>query len=151
MTKCEHLRLVRLGMVLFNKTYSNLIFAQKLYLITVSTICWYGSVLLFSENPIQFCIFMYWAVTVSPFFVILYDKGFKIPELMSAWKSQILIASKRTRFHDTRKLLERQIGAVPDSGIKVGGFHMLERESSPNFLDFVVNKVVDLLVTFPGK
>ena len=44
-------------------------------------------------------------------------------------------------------ILLRRLKSIPLTGLKVGGFHFLETTSTPIFIDYVVNKIVNLLVT----
>ena len=49
------------------------------------------------------------------------------------------------------KMVKMQVrsvaGALGRLGIKVGDFHMLERASTPVYIDFVIMSIVNLLVT----
>ena len=45
-----------------------------------------------------------------------------------------------------KKALEMLMNSIPLVGLRVGDFHMLERVSTPVFMDYVVRSIVNLLV-----
>ena len=46
-----------------------------------------------------------------------------------------------------KRILLRHLVSIPPIGFKVGDFHLLKRASTPIFIDYVVNNIVNLLVT----
>ena len=48
-------------------------------------------------------------------------------------------------------ILVRRVKSVPPVGIRVGQFHTLERASTPNFIGFVVENIVTVLVMMREK
>ena len=102
----------------------------------------------FSEHPL-FGIVLYMIFFQGSFiYSVMYEKGFKVPELIAQVRSAFRMQSSRLGNKHERKLLKRQVKSVPSVGIKVGEFHMLERTSTPVFLDYVVKNVANMLVTF---
>ena len=80
-------------------------------------------------------------------YAIIYGKAFKVPDLFEKAKVAVRLRSRHMDMA-TRKLLDRQVRSVPPVGIKVGGFNMLERTSTPVFLEFVLGNVISMLVAY---
>ena len=145
---------------LFNRCFPPCICAWKLICLS-SIFLYFFSIRHGQDFPFLAVFTGYIAVVMTMIYGILYEKAFSIPEKMERLKSEFLSAvdkttSKHSQCDLTPKLLEnlraemeREIEAIRDVGIKVASFHTLERESTPLFVDFVVNQVVSLLVTFP--
>ena len=81
-------------------------------------------------------------------YVVIYGKGFQIPEVFIKAKNLIRSQANRCRGSVRRKTVERKLLSIPAVGIEVGEFHTLERTSSPVFLDYVLTNVVSMLVAF---
>ena len=80
-------------------------------------------------------------------YALVYEKGFSIPEGFECVKQQLEVRISGMKGVLARKMLRRRIKSVPSVvGLKVGDFHMLERVSTPIFIDFVVHNIVNLLV-----
>ena len=59
----------------------------------------------------------------------------------------LIVKSKALRFVGSKRVTLRRVRSIPSVGLKVGDFHMLERESTPIFMDYVLKNIVNLLVT----
>ncbi|CAG7717981.1 unnamed protein product [Allacma fusca] len=86
------------------------------------------------------------------FFSIAFEKAFLVPEYIKRFKCQVLEHSKFNGASDAvLKLFKKRLNAVANVGVKVGGFHTMERQSTPLFIDFVVRGIATILVAFPGN
>ena len=78
----------------------------------------------------------------------LYEKAFRIPALFHEARMLMRLRSSDGKIGAGGKILKMQLKSIPVVGIKVGDFHMLERESTPVFLDYVLTNVVNMLVAY---
>ena len=63
-------------------------------------------------------------------------------------KTQLKLRGKNYRYRVLRKLLAARVNSIPLAGVKVGDFHVLERTSTPVFLDYVLSNVVNMIVAY---
>ena len=63
-------------------------------------------------------------------------------------KREILVSSRKVRTRSGIKEVEMILKSVQRLGIKVGGFGYVERESTLIFLQYVLEQIVSLLITF---
>jgi hypothetical protein len=91
-------------------------------------------------------------------FIGLYNSTFAIPQDFKRTKKRIrlackLLALRRRGAVDEEtgaSIIVREVASVRAVGIKVGDFRHLERQSTPNFLMFVLFNTGRLLVTLKG-
>ena len=146
------IRLVQLVVTLFNVGHRNIIYCMKLLCISLSIVNGYGTIAHGKDN----LVFLLLAACVTCdcvfFYVIVYEKAFGIPDGLERAKRVLTVEIQGIRNGRLRKVMGRELNSVPLVGLKVGDFHMLERESTPIFVDFVVRNIVNLLVleTKPG-
>ena len=146
-TAYNSLRHLQLFVTVLNTCNHNLIFTWKVLSLGFGIFSGYAAVAHFKDQPvfgIMYGVIFFDSVLT---YTIMYGKGFKVPDLFDNAKRAIRLSSKRVTI-ERRKLLERQVGSVPPVGIKVGNFHMLERTSTPAYLDFVMNNVISMLVAY---
>ena len=143
------LRSLQLYTTALNVLNSSLIFTMKLYCLCVSICSGYAAVAHFSDQPvfgIMYCVLFFEA---SFIYSSLYQKGFKVPDLITEAKSACRLGGRRlAKKAQRRTIIEKQLKSIPSLGIKVGEFHMLERTSTPAFLQHVLVSIVNILVTF---
>ena len=77
---------------------------------------------------------------------LVYQKGFKVTSLFEKTKASLIVQSSKEFRGADLKIFRRQVSSIGTVGIKVGGFHMLERASTPIFLHYVLTNVVNMLV-----
>ena len=123
---CRESQRVELKIKLFNHIYAPCIFSYKLNLITIATALWYFFVR-FRKDPFVAVPAAMLAVEVTLIFIITFDKAFRIPGRMQAYKDEVLIASQSLSSQHQRDYVKRRILSVPDVGIRVGNFQNLER------------------------
>ena len=145
------MRTIQLLVNLFNVGHRNVIYCIKLMCIAGATLNGYAAIVYSRDNLI---------FTLMAFFVLfdflflsafVYEKAFGIPDrlehLKLMLKAKIRMVGKRTV--DAR-VLKMQIESIPLVGLRVGNFHMLERASTPIFIHYVINNIVNLLVMHSG-
>ena len=142
------LRSTQLYATLLNVLHADLIFTWKLLCLFLSIVSGFAALAYFSVHPV-FGV-QYYAVFFDTSFIymVIYGKAFEVPQRISKTRNAIRLAANRLKNRAEWKMIERQVRSIPEVGVKVGEFHVLEKTSTPVFLDFVVNNVVNLLVTF---
>ena len=109
----------------------------------------FGIRLLLSDHGTLAYVFLYLGLIPSLIFVILFDKAFKIPGQIERFKAGLRLKCERIQLNKMGKsYLRQKIGSVPNLGVKVGGFNIMERESTPRFINFLLYQVSGLLITF---
>lgn len=78
-------------------------------------------------------------------YISCYDKAFKIPGLFQRVTQRAVMVT-HSENSEASKIFKRQMRAIPRLGIKVGGFHLMERESTLIFIHFVLNNIASMLV-----
>ena len=87
-------------------------------------------------------------IDASLIYALVYQKGFMVSYEFQRAKNLLLFRATRNGRRLERKVLEKQLMSIPAVGIQVGEFHMLERTSTPIFLDYVLKNIVNMLVAF---
>ena len=111
-------------------------------------ICGYAAIAHFENYPIFGVMYYAMSFDGSLIYTLLYEKAFKVPALFKETKVQLRLRARQLSIHAGRLIYEKQAVSIPSMGIKVGGFHLLERTSTPVFLHYVVANVVNMLVVY---
>ena len=133
---------------IFNVTQSNIIYAVKTYLISTAIIMSSFGILTFRSHWLVGLFDIAVAVYAEISFLALYDNAFGIPiKAEYVCKVTPLKLRMETRLENQRlSVLKRQLRSFPLMRIKVGQFYYLERDSTPNFADFVANQTFNILM-----
>ena len=142
------LRCLQLYVGQLNIVNQNLIFTWKLLCLFMSIVCGYAAIAHFKDYTIFGVMYYALFLDASLIYTLLYEKALRVPALFKESKVQLRFCAKRIKVRAERDLLERQALSVPPVGIKVGSFHVLERTSTPVFVNFVLNNVVSMLVVY---
>ena len=150
---------------LFNRCFPFCIFAWKICSLSISIMCYFFVIRHFQNFPFLCILGSYIAIALTLTYTIMYENAFSIPGKMDELKNEFLLTAQKTstsksasnpvtsgngnKTSSFKAEMKREIKRIRGVGIKVGSFHQMERESTPNFVDYVVNQVVNLLVTFP--
>ena len=134
--------------MLFNTVNRYIIFTMKLYYIGVGITSGYAAIAHFNDYPVFGVVYYVSCIDVCLIYTLVYQKGFMVSDEFERAKNLLRLIAVRNGNTLQRKILKRQLMSIPSVGIKVGGFHMLERTSTPIFLDYVLKNVVNMLVAF---
>ena len=149
----NELRATQVLLWLFNELNCYVIFTFKLFCLTICTTNGYSAVSHFSDNIIFG--FMYYVVfiTLAVMYSILYEKAFMIPKMVKRTKTIMMLRILKDTSMTTHFMakMKRRLRSIPACGVRVGHFHMLERLSTPLFVDYVLRNVVGLLVVSDNK
>ena len=148
--ECTKMRRIQLKLKLFNYLYSDIVYLTKQGLAICGVVfLFFGIRLLLSDHGTLAYVFLYLGLIPSLIFVILFDKAFKIPGQIERFKAGLRLKCERIQLNKMGKTYLRQkIGSVPNLGVNVGGFNIMERESTPRFVNFLLYQVSSLLITF---
>ena len=151
MDSLKSLRRLQLYILLLNIVNRQLIFTWKIVCIGICIVSGYAGIAHFSEHVV-FGI-MYYALLFegSLIYTLMYEKGFKVPTLFGKTRTLLMLRANRNVSRADWKVLKRRLISIPSMGIKVGGFHTLERTSTPVFLNYVLTNVVSMLVALEQK
>ena len=142
------IRSIQVYVTLLNIANQSVIFTWKLLCLGLCITSGYAAIAHFSDHPVFGIMYYVIFVDASLTYGVMYEKGFKVPELITKVRAALRMRVRQLPNKTQRSLLDRQVMSIPPVGIKVGGFHMLERTSSPIFLNYIVTNVVNMLVTF---
>ena len=81
-------------------------------------------------------------------YTALFQLAYKVTETAEEFKKVIELKSMELPFPLAKRNFKQILKSVPVLVIDVGGFHAVEKESVPIFLDYIVQQIVDLLLTF---
>ena len=141
------MRSLQLYIKLLNIVHSDMIFTWKLLSIFTCITSGYAAIAYFRSYPIFGLMYYGIFLDVALFYTIPYEKAFKIPALFSQVRSHLHVhASILGRAE--RKIMRRRVRSIQAAGTKVGEFHMLERTSTPVFVNYVLCNIVNMLVAF---
>ena len=83
-------------------------------------------------------------------FSFLTDKACDIPGGFQAYKHKIReMAGARRSNNEGWDEVGRSVRGIQETGIAVGGFYYIEKTSTGDFVGFIIDQVVGLLVAYP--
>ena len=138
---------------LFNHVYSFIVFTWKQMALFFGIFTAFFAIRYNIKFPLTSALAAYVHVGIMVVYSLMYEKAFKIPENWRKVKSQLRISAnlstiKQYPVGGKSGQFQKQIQRIPEIGVKVGHFHVLERESTPRFIMFVISSVSSLLITF---
>ena len=142
----RQIRGVQLVVNLFNVGHRQITYCIKLICITLSTVNGYGTIAHGGEDMVFLLLAVSVTCNLAFFYIFVYEKAFAIPDGLERVKRAVKVEIRGCNA-GLKKVVWKELDAVPLVGLKVGDFHMLERESTPIFLDYVLRNIVNLLVT----
>ena len=140
----RQLRTLQLYVSMVNNVNCYLVFTWKLLSISVCIITGYAALAHFSEYPIFGVMYYVILFDVTFIYTVIYEKAFKVPQMFEEATASALLRMRGKQVC----VFRRQIRSIPRTGIKVGQFHKMERESTLIFVDFVVKNIVGMLVAY---
>ena len=143
----KSLRLIQMYVNMTNLINCYLIFSMKLANMGNSIGTGYAAIAHFGAYPVL-GVMCYLIFLNSAFvYILCYDKAFKVPVLFQRVTQRAMLVT-HVGNAEASKIFKRQMRSFPRVGIKVGEFNMMERESTMNYIDFVLNNIVSLLVAY---
>ena len=81
-------------------------------------------------------------------YILMFQLAFQITLKVNKIKEVIEVKLAELTVPHQIKYCEKIVKSITRLSLKVAGFHEVERDSIPRFLDFVVTQIVSLLLTF---
>ena len=141
------IHVVQLLVNLFNVGHQNVTYCIKLLCIAGSIVNGYGAIVHGREDVVFLLFTSCVTFDLVLFYALVYEKAFAIPDGFERVKQALTYEIQVMQNGRRKKILGKQLKAVRSVGLKVGDFHVLERESTPVFVDYVLRNIVNLLVT----
>ncbi|CAG7647282.1 unnamed protein product, partial [Allacma fusca] len=129
---------------LYNQVNSKINIIVKFSCLAMSIFGFFIAIRMIETQPGVALINLVFGFYVTILFVFNYGHAFLIPEMMKSTKKNFLVGLEA----QYRPYVQRQLRAIPDCNIRVGEFYSFDRNSTPSFVDFVVNQTSGLLLTF---
>ena len=139
---------IQLVVNMFNGGHRNIIYCLKLLCITVSVVNGYGAIAHGGKDVVFLLFTSCCTVDLVFFYAFVYDKAFGIPDGLERVRRALTLELRQMRDAKFRRMIQKRLLSIPSVGLKVGDFHMMERESTPIFVDYVLRNIVNLLMTF---
>jgi len=139
---------MELFMGLFNQVFCFPLFILKSNCLSIVILSGFSAVRLAHSNPILAAIYVMFSISCSTSYISIFQLAFKITEGVEELRKIIEVKSTEFPFPTERKWIQQSLKSTPLLAMNVGGFHEAERESVPIFLNFVVNQILSLLLTF---
>ncbi|CAG7786007.1 unnamed protein product [Allacma fusca] len=141
-------RRLQIMIQLFNQNFAYITFITKVVCIYGTIVCFYFSIKILPVDVVLATSNLILALDGVGAYILFFDRAFGIPGKMQELKTAILIASTKLPPMAGEAYRKRELQSIPSLGIKVGDFHNFERESTPNFVDFVTRNIIGLLLSF---
>ena len=142
----KRLRCLQLHVQLFNEAHSYIIFVLKSLCLSLCILNGYAAIAHFSEHPvfsIMYCIVWPSLLTL---YTVVYDKAFGVKTKFDQTVQSVLFRLQQEGIGIA--MAGRYLKSISLQGIKVGEFHVLERASTPIFIDYVAKNIVNMLVGY---
>ena len=78
----------------------------------------------------------------------VFHRAYRLQELQKTLKRELIMAVCGESSGLVKQEIRKGVSALSCPGLKVGGFHEMERQSALIFISFVGNQITSLLVTF---
>ena len=139
---------VQLFIQLFNNINSWFLHGIKMTLISTAILHGYVGIR-FGHTCVWiggFCAFIHVCSFVA--YCGAFQRAHQLIEMQREVKQELLVACDKCRRRNVRTEIQKALKALRCTGMRVGSFHEMERNSALVFADFVERQIVGLLVTF---
>ena len=125
-----------------------MVYLCKITCISLGIVCGFGFLKLLDKNLVLALVFGNVFVVAFLAFPITFNGTHQITEKVEELKREIHVKSRKVWVRSGIKEVEMILKSVQRLRIKVSGFNYMERQSTLIFLQYVLEKIVDLLITF---
>jgi len=141
------LRELELHLKFFNLVYADGLWVYKVLALVLTIFCGSSAIRLIHTNPILGGLYAYLGLATCICFIGIYRFAYAITEKFQDLKRLMEIISGSLVRPEEKKYWKMVLRSVPSSrmGLSLGGFHQVERQAVPIFMDFVVKQIVGLL------
>jgi hypothetical protein len=144
------LRTIQLRVSFFNIVFAKILFVSKVVCLAIGILGGFAGLRLSHSNlAVAFHYFLL-SVECIVFYIAVFSLAYRVTEVGGALSGEMEGVALRVVFLplSSRQCLQRILRKTPQLAMSVGGFHTVERETIPIFVDLVVKQVLGLLVTF---
>ena len=146
----DTLRCLQVYTVILNEVHRHIIFMLKVAFLGVCIVCGFTAIAHFGDHPAFGTLYYMGVADAMLMYGVVYRKAFKVSALfkdaVNACTLGMQLNLKLPKGEKGR--WRRQLRAIPQLGIKVGDFHVMERISVPVFVNYVVTNVLSMLVAY---
>ena len=142
------LRELQLHLNFFNLGFANVLWGYKLALLSGTILGGFSAIRLMHTNPVLGCLYAYIFLACIIVYIGAFQFAYKVTEKLEELTKLMETTSGSLVNAEERKYWARVLRSIPRMGMSLGGFGRVERESVPIFIDFSVQQIVDLLITF---
>ena len=142
------LRELNLFLNLLNKISCSTIYWAKMTCLTLSILGGFAGIRLAQQNPVLAFIYVMTGLQGCVAYIVPYQLAYGVTEKMAEFKGAI---ERRVRMKGVsigeRKYCQRILKSIPEGTIKVGSFYTIEKGCVVDFLQFVFEQILGLLLT----
>ena len=144
----HEIRCIQLLVNMFNVGHKNVIYCIKLFCIVLAVVNGYVAIAHGGENKIFGLLTFCMLCDTMILYPLVYQKAFAIPVGVDRLKGDLRMKMRMCAGNAGMgaRAVEMQVRSIPSVGLRVGDFHVLERLSTPIFIDYVIRNIVNLLV-----
>ena len=134
---------------LFNLVFGPILFIYKILYLVTTVLSGFALIRLQFWNPFLSLFYAVIFVAGALGYLTCYNLAYSITQDVENLKAEIMVkVCKVLRIKGDREKYKKIIKSVPEVIISVGGFYPVERECTIIFLNFVVQQIISLLLTF---
>ena len=144
----ERLRELELHLKFFNLVFADILWHLKLLCLSIPILCGFSSIRLIHSNPVLGFLYIVIGFAAIIIYIGMFHFAYKVTEKIEDLLELMEIKSISVVNAGEGKYWARVLRSIPRMGMRVGGFHQVERNAVPQFMDFVITQIVGLLVSF---
>jgi hypothetical protein len=141
-------RELELELKLFNLAFSDVLWLFKLTCWNINILAGFAAIQLIKLNPPLATIYAFFFLVCIVLYIAIFGLAFGVTQRTDEFREVAQLSIARLRVQKSRKYCQRILRSLPKLAMRVGGFHAVERESVPIYVDFVFKQIVSLLLAF---
>jgi hypothetical protein len=122
------------------------IWLVKLTCLILSILGGFSAIRISHRNPFLAIIYAMLTMYCIIGYTVMFQLAYGVTEKAEELRRAIRLTSAGLKFPLHLRHCEKVLKSIPMMAMSVGGFHTIERESVPIFVDFVVKQIVSLLL-----
>ena len=133
---------------IFNNVLSRVLLLIKLVCLFNVIFCGFAAIRLVHHNFLLCLVFLDGFLICGVMYVTMFQLASKVTDKVEGLKQLIRTKYTELPVKGMSREFDKVLWSIPELVMTVGSFHRVERESVLNFVDFVTNQIVSLLVMF---
>ncbi|CAG7726189.1 unnamed protein product, partial [Allacma fusca] len=143
---CHDLVKVILEIQIQNTTFSVMNYVIKITFLFMSIFGMFIGIRYFATMPLLASFSFSCSMYATLLFVFVYGRMYIAAEKIRSLKVSLLEATRNCSDRTGRSYIQKLVTGIPVVGLKAC-FYDLDRKTTPDYLDYVINQVVSLLLT----